>query len=176
MPSWFINALFSFLSFTPLFSVATFFYAKENNVDVFWAVVWAIVIFIFCEFICKQLLCSCKKKYEIISFKINEINPINKDLVNFLTATLVPFLAFFNQGFSVALSFLVFVILFYLIFITDTLHYNIAMSFLGYKSYEVKNNSGLNYILFSKRDFCNKEQINQVIQINKFIVLDYDGK
>lgn len=174
MPSWLITAIFSILSFTPLFSVAAFFAYKEATMWI--AITISIAIFVLCELICKGLLDMCKNKYEVINFKINEINPINKDLVNFLTATLVPFLAFFNEQFSLGLGVLIFIMLFYLIFVTDTLYYNIAMSFLGYKSYEVKNNSGLNYILFSKRDFCNKEQIGQVIQINKFIVLDYDGK
>jgi len=135
----------------------------------------AVFCFGVCEIICYNLLNFCKKNYEIISFQVDEIN-ISKDLISFLLATFFPFLSFLTANLHYSLILLIFLMLFCIVFLTDTLQYNIALSFLGYKAYEVKNKSGLTYILFSKRNFDNKEQLNKVIRINKYMVLDYENK
>lgn len=139
------------------------------------SIMCAVFCFGVCEIICYNLLNFCKKNYEISSFQVDEIN-ISKDLISFLLATFFPFLSFLAGDLHYGLILLIFLMLFCIVFLTDTLQYNIALSFLGYKAYEVKNKSGLTYILFSKRNFDNKEQLNKVIRINKYMVLDYENK
>ena len=120
-------------------------------------------------FILMLLMRIAKKKLEIVPVTITEISNADNESIIFIFTYLIPLI---DIDTSIALFLL---ILFFIIVSTTNLyHFNPLLGLLCYHQYEVKLKEGVTFILISKKKLINSRQINKVVQLTNYILLEND--
>lgn len=130
-----------------------------------------LVITISLSAICWGFLSLSKKRLEIIPVSIKSIKTADKELVGFVLIYLLPLIKSDLHVDSMTLIF-VGVLFFFVVFTTNSYHFNPIIGFLGYHFYEVTIEGGVTYVLMSKRNISNCIDVNSVVQISEYMILE----
>lgn len=115
----------------------------------------------------KIILKIAQNKLEILPISIVEISNADHESVIFIFTYLIPLL-------EINTSMILFLLSLFLLIITTTniYHFNLLLGILGYHQYEIKIKDGTSFILITKKYLVNIKQINKVVQLSNYILLE----
>ena len=122
------------------------------------------------------ILSLSTKKLERLRFPITSIRTADSDILTFFIAYLFPFISLSSD--KVNEPVLIFILIFFILVIlgTHSYHTNPILTLLGYHFYEVTTPENITYLLITKRDLRNTKQIDYIVQISDYMVLDTKNK
>lgn len=115
-----------------------------------------------------------KRKLEVITFPITSIKTADSEVFGFFLAYLFPFISLTSKKINEPV--LIFILILFLLIIwgTHSYHTNPLLTILGYHFYEVETPGNVSYLLITRRDLRNTKDIDLVVQISEYMVLDIE--
>lgn len=107
------------------------------------------------------------KKLERIPIQISSIATADKEVIAFIFAYLLPLLDINHKMLAFVLVLFTFVA-----FTTHIYHFNPIFGLFGYHFFEVTTTNGVSYVLMSKRQIRNLNQVTEVILVSDYILID----
>ncbi|MEJ5305857.1 MAG: hypothetical protein WHV63_07910 [Ignavibacteria bacterium] len=113
------------------------------------------------------LLNLANKKLEKLSVKIESVQNADNEVISYIFAYLLPLIGF-------DLKFLVFILILFLfiVYTTNIYHFNPILGLFGYHYYSITIENGTTFILISKKTLMNAKQINKVVQLDDYTLLE----
>lgn len=133
------------------------------------------IVVIFCAamlaLVCFLVLTAAARQLTKVSFSIEEIRAVDSEVVAYVVTYLFPLVAPTETVNSLSLGF-VFLLLAIVLSSAHAFTFNPLLTVLGYHFYEVKCSTGVSYLLISKGDISDVKQVDAVVRLSKFLVLD----
>lgn len=121
--------------------------------------------------LCLILLRKAKKNLEVIDVNITSVKNADHNIIGFLFVYLLPVLDIIKKDEAYVFGFIL-IVFFVIIINSNTYHFNPLLSLFGYKFYDITNDGNISYILITKKQILNTKDINQIVQITPYMVLD----
>lgn len=104
---------------------------------------------------------------EKIPIQISSLATADKEVLAFIFAYLLPLIDISHK----MLAFLL-VLFTFVAFTTHIYHFNPIFGLFGYHFFEVTTTNGISYVLMSKRQIRNLNQVTEVILVSDYILID----
>jgi len=131
-----------------------------------------LIILIVLLLTCKYLLSTAKNKLEVRPIAIKSIKSADHNIISFLFVYLLPIFDFVKKDDYYIWAFII-IIVFVVIINTNTYHFNPLLSLVfGYKFYEIATKKEITFILITKRQLINTEDVKNYIQLTPYVILD----
>lgn len=122
------------------------------------------------------ILSLSTKKLERLRFPITSIKTADANIFAFFIAYLFPFISLSSDKINELVLVFILLLFVFMILGTHSYHTNPILTFLGYHFYEVTTPENITYLLITKRDLRNTKQIDYIVQISDYMVLDTKNK
>lgn len=124
--------------------------------------------------LCWLLLVFAKKHLEQKELRITKFKTTDKEVLAFLIAYLLPLITkdTFDLEKNLWVTVFVFVILFFTIYHSNAFHFNPVLALIGYHFYEVESDTGMTYMMISKRAYIKQEQTVRYVKFSDYIFLE----
>ena len=124
-----------------------------------------------------KLIRAALHHLEVRELRIDSARTSDREVISFLIAYVMP-LALTGTVKQPDLWSVAFVVSLFGVVVwgTHAYDFNPLLGLLGYHFFEVKNKSGVTYILITKRKIVSVEQITKVVQLTDYVVLDFATK
>ncbi|MEG8945630.1 hypothetical protein [Rosettibacter firmus] len=165
MLSKFLELLMVFTSLSPVL-LTLWFKEFSQNWDYNDGLVYLIVAVVLWT-IAFVILRTGRKKLQLLPVKIESISTADKEMISFIFAYLIPLLEISYPLLFFLLGLFVFIVL-----TTHSYHFNPVFGLFGYHYYEVSIEGGTTFILMTKKTLMNTKQINSVVQLTDYILLE----
>lgn len=129
-------------------------------------------LFFIVVFVAWYIIKKSKEKLEKIPITITKAKTTDKEVISFCISYALPIIFRANSVANIDTWLVAAFILFVVLWTTDAMPANPVLGFLGYHFYEVDSGSGVGYVLITKKRISNVQQINQVVQIGEYGILD----
>jgi len=113
-----------------------------------------------------------KKNLEILNVKIKKAKSTDKEVISFCISYALPVI--FRSSSASDLNSWLFAsfLLFSVLWMTNAMPANPVLGLLGYHFYEVDLDSGVGYVLITKKSITHIKQIERVVQIGDYGILE----
>jgi hypothetical protein len=109
---------------------------------------------------------------EVRSINLKSVKSADHNIVSFLFVYLLPIFDFVKKDDYYVWAFIV-IIVFVVIINTNTYHFNPLLSLVfRYKFYEVATKGEITFILITKQQIINVEDVKKYIQLTPYVILD----
>ncbi|GAN61587.1 hypothetical protein Abci_046_020 [Acetobacter cibinongensis] len=129
-------------------------------------------LFFVVVFFAKCVIKKSKEKLEKIPITITKAKTTDKEVISFCISYALPIIFRANSVSNIETWLVASLILFVVLWTTDAMPANPVLGILGYHFYEVDSGSGVGYVLITKKRISNVQQINQVVQIGEYGILE----
>ncbi len=165
MLSKFLKIIMVITSVSPVF-FTLWFNDFSNQWKIKYGLIWLVISFalIIIAYLILQL---SLKKLERIPIQISSIATADKEVIAFIFAYLLPLLDINHKMLAFVLVLFTFVA-----FTTHIYHFNPIFGLFGYHFFEVTTTNGVSYVLMSKRQIRNLNQVTEVILVSDYILID----
>ncbi len=165
MLSKFLKIIMVITSVSPVF-FTLWFNDFSNQWKIKDGLIWLVISFalIIIAYLILQL---SLKKLERIPIQISSIATADKEVLAFIFAYLLPLLDINHKMLAFVLVLFTFVA-----FTTHIYHFNPIFGLFGYHFFEVTTTNGVSYVLMSKRQIRNLNQVTEVILVSDYILID----
>ncbi len=169
MLSKFLKIIMVLTSVSPVFFTLWFKeFSKQWHLND--GLVWFVlsIVLIIIAYIILQL---SLKKLEKIPIEISNLASADKEVLAFIFAYLLPLI-------DIDFIMIVFILVLFtfVAFTTHIYHFNPIFGLFGYHFYEVTTSNGISYVLMSKRQIRNLNQVSEVILVSDYILIDTKNK
>ena len=131
-----------------------------------------LIVLITLLFACKYLLSMAKNKLDIRPINVKSIKSADHNIISFLFVYLLPIFDFVKKDDYYLWAFVI-IIVFVVIINTNTYHFNPLLSLVfGYKFYEVATKSEMTFILITKKQLINVEEVKSFVQLTPYVILE----
>ena len=130
-----------------------------------------LLITIILTSLCVLLLFLSTKNLEKNPIKINSVKTADKEVVGFIIVYLLPLINESTVKINTAVLIFIALLFFWIVFTSNSYHFNPLLGFLGYHFYEITIEGGITYILISRSDIVNCKNIKYVVQLSEYMVL-----
>jgi MFS family permease len=121
---------------------------------------------------CWILLLLSKNRLEILPLDINSVRTADNEMIGFILAYLLPLIKETPIQVNPYLFAFIMVLLFIVVFTSNSYHFNPLIGFFGYHFYEVTISGGISYVLISRKNIRNCKSIKKVVQISEYMILE----
>jgi hypothetical protein len=170
MLSAFAKLLLVSTSFAPVLLTYAFATYLKNGLNTNVAVLVGITVALV--LLCVLIVTAAKRQLEVISFPIVTVKSADTEIVGFMVAYLLPLISAADTKISVPLLSFVLVLFFIVVWTTNSYHVNPLLGMLGYHFYEVATESGLTFLLLTKKNIRNTKSVGSVVQLTTYIMMD----
>lgn len=122
--------------------------------------------------VCWILLLLSKTRLEILPLEINSVKTADSEMIGFILAYLLPLIKETSLQLNPYLFAFIMVLLFIIVFTSNSYHFNPLIGFFGYHFYEVTISGGISYVLISRKNIRNCRNIKKVVQISEYMILE----
>lgn len=139
---------------------------------------YLLILFILVFTLCRFLFLQGLKNLSIGAIKLKSIKSVDINFNPILFSYILPWSKFFFKN-NEDLIFLIGFIIIYLIYTylgKNSYHYNLILRLLGYKNYEVQTNKEIGYLLLSKINLINVNQVENYIQLSDYMIVNISSK
>lgn len=168
MLSKFLELLMVFTSLSPVL-LTLWFKEFSQNWDYKDGLIFLIVAVILWT-ISFIILRISRRMLQLLPVKIETISTADKEMISFIFAYLIPLLEISYPLLFFLLGLFVFIVL-----TTHCYHFNPVFGLFGYHYYEVSIEGGTTFVLMTKKTLMNTKQINSVIQLTDYILLEKEA-
>ena len=152
----------------------------EKINDSFWARIYLvfsdhfyfILIPLILTLLCWIIISCSQKKLESFRVSLKSVRISDREAFSFLLAYFLPLVTRPSLGVNMSMLYLFLVIFFVFIFASHSYHFNPLLGLFGYHSYEITTETGMSYILITRKGIRSCKDINRVVHITDYIVLE----
>ena len=126
-------------------------------------------------FLCLLIIKAAKKQLGVINFNVTQVKSADSETVGFILIYLLPLINMTDISVNLPVLLFIFFLFFLIVWSTNAYHFNPLMGLFGYHFYEVTSNGNIVFLLITKSDIRSTAQINRVVQLTEYIVLDKEG-
>ncbi|MGR4048626.1 hypothetical protein [Kosakonia cowanii] len=145
---------------------------NNNSLLVYISVITAIISWLLCW----SLVHIAAKNFEILSKNISSISPANKEVTNYFLSYLFPLLG--TDSIATKIEYAIFFylsLLFYICF-SENYNFNPVLALHGYKFYEAEDDTGVGFVLISKKIITDIKNIDfKVVKLTEHTFLHVIG-
>ncbi|AXY73635.1 hypothetical protein D3H65_06410 [Paraflavitalea soli] len=121
---------------------------------------------------CKVILNFAEAHLEVRSINLKSVKSADHNIISFLFVYLLPIFDFVKKDDYYIWAFVV-IVVFVVIINTNTYHFNPLLSLVfRYKFYEVATKGEITFILITKQQIINVEDVRKYIQLTPYVILD----
>jgi len=125
-------------------------------------------IFCFAKFVVGK----AKQSLERLPISIKKAKSTDKEVIGFCASYALPIIFRSESASDIQSWILASAILISVLITTNAMPINPILGLLGYHFYEVDSDSGIGYVLITKKHITNVSQINAVVQISEYGILE----
>ena len=126
-------------------------------------------------FLCWIIISCSQKKLESFEVSLKSVRVSDREAFSFLLAYLLPLVTRPSLGVNMSMLCLFLVVFFVFIFASHSHHFNPLLELFGYHSYEITTEAGMSYILLTRKGIRSCKDINRIVHITDYIVLEADS-
>jgi hypothetical protein len=156
-----------------------FFKQPSNSLDVFWGFFIAgkgfIITTVLLLVLCWLLIYFSRTQLEKLPIKISTVKTADSEIVGFVLVYLLPLMNESQNPVSKPMLLFIGALFFFIVYSSNSYHFNPLLGFLGFHFYEVEIEGGITFILISKRNINNCKSIHTVVQISEYMVLETEN-
>ena len=112
------------------------------------------------------------KKLESFNLCAKSVGISEKGSFAFLLAYLMPLLTRQDTRINMEMIYLFFAVFFFSILFSQSYHYNPLLGIFGYQCYEVRDVTGMNYVLLTRRNIKSCLEVNRVVHITDYMIVE----
>ena len=131
----------------------------------------AVLLFILCWI----LIHFSKTNLEKLPIKITTVKTADSEIVGFILIYLLPLMNETKTPISVPMLLFIGTLFFFIVYSSNSYHFNPLLGFLGFHFYEIQIEGGITFVLISKRNINNCKSISTVVQISEYMVLETEN-
>lgn len=150
------------------FSLAYIAYQRKNNIELCILFVSIAVLLGASSF---KIIELAKTKLEILPVTIKKAKSTDKEVIGFFVAYVLP-IVFKNSNFDAGSMTMFVLLLAFVIWGTHSFQVNPLLGVFGYHFYEVDTESGITFVLVTKKKIVNIKSIGKVVQLTEYMVLE----
>lgn len=128
--------------------------------------------FVFIIFIAKYIIKSSKKHLEPLNIKIKKAKSTDKEVISFCISYALPVIFRSSSASDIYSWLFAALILCFVLWMTSAMPANPVLGLLGFHFYEVDLESGVGYVLITKKNITHIKQIERVVQIGDYGLLE----
>lgn len=123
------------------------------------------------------ILCYCliklsEQRLEKIPVKITSMKTADKEVVGFILVYLLPLINPSALNVNSLVLFFVAILVFAIVFTTNSYHFNPLIGFIGYHFYEVTIEGEITFVLITKKNITNCKNVKTVVQVSEYMMLE----
>ncbi|MCL6409950.1 hypothetical protein QQL37_12390 [Pantoea agglomerans] len=119
--------------------------------DTKWLMHWSLWVGLLSWFFSFALIKYAESKLEPLNKNIDSLSPANKEVTNYFLSYLFPLLGTDSIAENKAYAVFFYLSLLFYICFSENYNFNPVLSLLGYKFYEAEDDTGLGFVLISKK-------------------------
>jgi hypothetical protein len=156
------------LSISSLSPVALTFWFKEfsKSFDFFEGLQY-LMIFVLTMIISFLTIHLSESKLEVIKVKISTVQNSDNEVVSYIFAYILPLI-----GFDLKITLFIIFLYLFIVFTTNIYHFNPIIGLFGYHYYTISFENGTTFVLISKKTLMNAKEINSVVQLDDYTLLE----
>ncbi|HDR9473299.1 hypothetical protein [Burkholderia multivorans] len=121
---------------------------------------------------CLGIVNLAKKHLETLPITIKKAKSADKDVIGFFVAYVLPLFFAKTVTLEPAAIFIFIAMLAFVIWGTHSIQVNPLLGVFGYHFYEVDSESGISFLLVTKRKIVNVKSVRCVVQLTEYLILD----
>lgn len=122
--------------------------------------------------LCVLVLTGSRKMLPHVSFNAVSLKTADTEVVGFIVAYLLPLVTTGTDQLDYVVLIFITALLGLIVWSTNAYSVNPLLSLMGYHFYELSNSRGVTYLFLSKRDLHNCDDITNVVQLARYVLLD----
>ncbi|WP_338461918.1 hypothetical protein VZH09_13410 [Synechococcus elongatus IITB7] len=139
--------------------------------------VWGpIAIALFLAITCIIIINLAAHTLPALSVKVVEIKSADSEIVGFALAYVLPVLTSTSTAIDLRMLLLCFFSLAVLVWGTNSYHINPMLSLLGYHFYEIMSDTGITFVVLSKRTLRQVRSLKSVTFLTDYMALDLEER
>jgi hypothetical protein len=125
--------------------------------------------------VCVLILKESARRLERVSVPIESVKPADKEVLAFILSYLLPLanVSNLNRIDPAVLIFIVLLLLF-VVFTTNSYHFNPLLGLFGYRFYEVTTKKKVGFVLITRRIVRDTSAIGALVQLTDYMLLELD--
>lgn len=127
---------------------------------------------IFLLICCLAIINVAKRRLETLPINISTIKTADRESLGFILVYLLPLANTSNAEINVSVLIFVAILFFLIVFTSNAYHFNPLLSFFGYHFYEVTTESGITYILITRKNITNGKKVKSIVQLSEYMILE----
>lgn len=132
----------------------------------------AIVVAVGFVVLCALVLRASDKMLPRVTFKALSLKTADAEVVGFIVAYLLPLVTTGTDELDYVVLIFITGLLGLIVWSTNAYSVNPLLSLMGFHFYELSNSRGVSYLFLSRRDLHNCDEITQVVQLARYVLLD----
>lgn len=124
--------------------------------------------------LCVGVLKAAGTMLERLSFQPSEVKTADTEIVGFVLTYLLPLVNANTDHVEWRILGFVLLLLFLVVWSTNSYHFNPLLAFLGYHFYEVTDSSRVSYVLVTRRSLKDTSAVQRVVQLSEYMLLDVE--
>jgi hypothetical protein len=123
---------------------------------------------------CLVLLKGAQRNLEVLTFTVTSASTADREVIGFLLAYVLPLLLSRTTATAPDAGSVIFIVLLFglVVWGTHSYDFNPVLGAFGYHFYKVATPGGINYVLITRRQLVSVQEINKVVQLTEYVVLD----
>lgn len=121
---------------------------------------------------CVGIVNLAKTRLETLPITIKKAKSADKDVIGFFVAYVLPLFFAKSLNLEPTAIFIFIALLAFVIWGTHSIQVNPLLGIFGYHFYEVDSESGISFLLVTKRKIVNVKSITNVVQLTEYLTLD----
>lgn len=121
---------------------------------------------------CLGIVNLAKKHLETMPITIKKAKSADKDVIGFFVAYVLPLFFAKTVTLEPTAIFIFIALLAFVIWGTHSIQVNPLLGVFGYHFYEVDSESGISFLLVTKRKIVNVKSVKNVVQLTEYLILD----
>lgn len=165
-----IRVLLALTSVAPIFiSLAYILAARSKKISL------AILALLFCVllgYFAVKIIKKSQEKLEKLQISIKKAKSADKEVIGFFAAYALPLLFRGHDVPEIGAWVIAVIMLIFVLWTTHALQVNPVLGLFGYHFYEVETESGISYLMITKRKINNIQSVKNVIQLSEYGILE----
>lgn len=125
--------------------------------------------------LCLFVIRAARSQLEALQFPITSVKTADMEVVGFVLAYLLPLVSTTSETVNLPVLAFVLAIFFLVVWSTNSYHFNPLLGMLCYHFYEVTTESGVTFLLITRKDVRNSRSVGRVVQLTDYMVLDSES-
>ncbi|MEW5929503.1 MAG: hypothetical protein AB1941_18770 [Gemmatimonadota bacterium] len=172
MLNFFAKFLLVATSFAPvLLTYAVAIYSRDGATRIVYILCAATILAVF---MCMAVIYAAGKYLERQPFPVQSVKSADREIVSFVLSYLLPLIPATGTKVTVPVLVAAAIVLFVVIYTSNSYHFNPLLGLFGYRFYEVQTESGITFVLISRRQLRSSRSVSRVVELTDYMVLDME--